>query len=210
MSSTESVGREVVTVRHFGRQDYVPVWRAMQQFTETRTADAQDELWVVEHLPVYTQGMNGKPEHLLDSGGIPVVQVDRGGQVTYHGPGQAVIYLLLDLRRRGWGVRRLVSLMEQTVIELLADYGISARARADAPGVYVADKKIAALGLRVRHGCTYHGLSLNVAMDLEPFRRINPCGHVGMEVTQVSDLGGPDDLGAVSEALLKALQRYLG
>lgn len=209
MPSTEAVGREVVAVRHLGRRDYVPVWRAMQQFTEARTADAQDELWLVEHLPVYTQGMNGKPEHLIDTGGIPVVQVDRGGQVTYHGPGQAVIYLLLDLRRRGWGVRRLVSLMEQAVIELLAGYGISAGARPDAPGVYVTDKKIAALGLRVRHGCTYHGLSLNVAMDLEPFRRINPCGYAGMEVTQVSDLGGPDDVAVVFEALLEVLQRHL-
>lgn len=203
-------GRETVAVRRLGCRDYEPVWRAMQQFTAGRTADTQDELWLVEHPPVYTQGMNGKPEHLLDPGGIPVIQVDRGGQVTYHGPGQAVVYLLLDVRRRGWGVRQLVGTMEQAVIDLLAGYSIAAHARRDAPGVYVADKKIAALGLRVRHSGTYHGLSLNVAMDLKPFARINPCGYAGMEVTQVRDLGGPDDLGVVSEALIKVLQQRLG
>lgn len=200
----------IVVVRHLGHCDYLPVWHAMQEFTATRTEDAADELWRVEHPPVYTQGMNGKPEHLLDPGAIPVIQVDRGGQVTYHGPGQAVIYVLVDLRRRGWGVRQLVGYMEQAVIDLLADYGIPAHARRDAPGVYVGNSKIAALGLRVRRGCSYHGLSLNVAMDLEPFQRINPCGYAGMEVTQVSDLGGPGDLGEVSDALLRHLGRYLG
>ncbi len=199
-----------VVVRHLGRCNYLPVWHAMQEFTAMRTDDAPDELWRVEHPPVYTQGMNGKPEHLLDPGTIPVIQVDRGGQVTYHGPGQAVVYVLVDLRRRGWGVRQLVGYMEQAVIDLLADYGIPAHARRDAPGVYVGNSKIAALGLRVRRGCSYHGLSLNVVMDLEPFQRINPCGYAGMEVTQVSDLGGPCDFGAVSDALLRHLGRHLG
>ncbi len=199
-----------VVVRHLGYRDYLPVWHAMQEFTATRKEGASDELWLVEHPPVYTQGMSGKPEHLLDPGAIPVIQVDRGGQVTYHGPGQAVVYVLVDLRRRGWGVRQLVGLMEQAVIDLLAYYGITAHARRDAPGVYVGNSKIAALGLRVRRGCSYHGLSLNVAMDLEPFQRINPCGYAGMEVTQVSDVGGPGDLGAVSDALLSHLGRHLG
>lgn len=199
-----------VVVRDLGYCDYLPVWHAMQKFTAARTEDTADELWLVEHPPVYTQGMNGKPEHLLDPGTIPVIQADRGGQVTYHGPGQAVVYVLVDLRRRGWGVRQLVGFMEQAVIDLLADYGITAHARRDAPGVYVENGKIAALGLRVRRGCSYHGLSLNVAMDLEPFQRINPCGYAGMEVAQVSDLGGQGDLGAVSYALLRHLGRYLG
>ncbi|MEQ6340579.1 MAG: lipoyl(octanoyl) transferase LipB [Gammaproteobacteria bacterium] len=199
-----------VVVHHLGYRDYLPVWHAMQEFTAARTEDTADELWLVEHPPLYTQGMNGKPEHLLDPGAVPVTQVDRGGQVTYHGPGQAVVYVLVDLRRRGWGVRQLVGFMEQAVIDLLADYGIPAHARRDAPGVYVGNSKIAALGLRVRRGCSYHGLSLNVAMDLEPFQRINPCGYAGMEVTQVSDLGGPGDLGEVSDALLRHLGRHLG
>lgn len=199
-----------VVVRDLGYCDYLPVWHAMQKFTAARTEDTADELWLVEHPPVYTQGMNGKPEHLLDPGTITVIQVDRGGQVTYHGPGQAVVYVMVDLRRRGWGVRQLVGFMEQAVIDLLADYGITAHARRDAPGVYVENSKIAALGLRVRRGCSYHGLSLNVAMDLEPFQRINPCGYAGMEVAQVSDLGDQGDLGAVSDALLRHLGRYLG
>lgn len=173
----------------------------MQEFTATRNANAADELWLVEHPPVYTQGMNGKPEHLLDLGDIPLVQTDRGGQVTYHGPGQVVVYVLIDLRRRGWGVRQLVGLLEQAVIDLLTGYGITAHTRRDAPGVYVQGKKIAALGLRVRHGCSYHGLSLNVAMDLAPFQRINPCGYAGLEVTQLCDEGGPDNLAEVTAAL---------
>ena len=198
-----------LTVRALGRQDYVPVWHAMQAFTAARTSITADELWLVEHPAVYTQGMNGKPEHLLDLGAVPLVQVDRGGQVTYHGPGQVVAYVLIDLRRRGGGVRQLVGLMEDAVIDLLTGYGIAAHARRDAPGVYVQGKKIAALGLRVRHGCSYHGLSLNVAMDLAPFRRINPCGHAGLEVTQVCDEGGPDHLAEVTAALSGCVQRRL-
>lgn len=197
-------------VRRLGRQDYEPVWRAMQAYTDARTAESPDELWLLQHPPVFTQGLNGQPEHLLDPGEIPVIRVDRGGQVTYHGPGQVVAYVLLDLKRRGLGVRELVTTLEQSVIDLLAEYGIAAQARRDAPGVYVAGRKIASLGLRVRRGCSYHGLSLNVAMDLAPFRRINPCGYRGLEVTQLADLGGPADTVAVEEALLSHLVRRLG
>lgn len=196
-------------IRTLGRRDYVSTWRAMQEFTATRTADTADELWLVEHPPVYTQGMNGKPEHLLDVGDIPLVKTDRGGQVTYHGPGQIVVYVLIDLRRRGLGVRQLVGLLEQAVIDLLTGYGIAAQTRRDAPGVYVQGKKIAALGLRVRHGCSYHGLSLNVAMNLAPFQRINPCGYAGLEVTQLRDEGGVDNLADVSAALLSCLKQCL-
>jgi len=176
-------------VRYLGRQPYEPVFEAMQAFTDTRDIDAPDELWVVEHEPVFTQGLNGKPEHLLATGDIPVVQVDRGGQVTYHGPGQIVIYLLVNVRRKGVGVRAMVTAMEQSIINLLSGFGITSEARPDAPGVYVNDAKVAALGLRIRRGCSYHGLSLNQDMDLSPFQRINPCGYQGLEVTQLKDLG---------------------
>lgn len=204
------MAKSELIVRRLGQRDYEPVWRAMQAYTDARTAEDPDELWLLEHPPVFTQGLNGRPEHLLDPGGIPVIHVDRGGQVTYHGPGQVVAYVLLDLKRQGLGVRQLVTLLEQSVIGLLADYGISAAACRDAPGVYVAGRKIASLGLRVRRGCSYHGLSLNVAMDLSPFRRINPCGYQGLEVTQLSDLGGPADIPAIEEALLSLLVRHLG
>jgi len=199
-----------LVVRYLGRRDYEPVWRAMQAQASGRDADSPDELWVVEHPPVFTLGRNAKPEHLLRPGDIPVVAVDRGGQVTYHGPGQVVIYLLLDLPRLGLGVRALVDAMEQSIVGLLSQWGIEASVRRDAPGVYVDGAKVAALGLRVRRGCSYHGLSLNVAMDLEPFSRINPCGHAGMAVTQLADLGlalGPD---AVAEALVERLCTQLG
>ena len=192
-------------VRRMGRCDYVPVWHAMQQFTAQRTADTADEIWLVEHPPVFTQGLNGKPEHLLTPGTIPLVQTDRGGQVTYHGPGQLVAYVLVDLKRHGWGVRDLVNRLEQAVIDLLHDYGIAAVARRDAPGVYVAGAKITALGLRVKRGCSYHGLSFNVDMDLEPFSRINPCGYPGMPVTQLRALGVPSGLNEVADDLLKHL-----
>ena len=174
-------------VRTLGESNYVAIWKAMQSFTDNRGAETGDELWLVEHPPVFTLGLNGKPEHLLHHGDIPVVQVDRGGQVTYHGPGQIVAYALLDLRRLSIGPRQLVMALEQGVIGLLAELGINASGRRDAPGVYVDGAKIAALGLRVRRGCCYHGLSLNVAMDLEPFSRINPCGYPGLKVTQLSD-----------------------
>lgn len=174
-------------VRELGRRDYVPVWQAMRTFTDNRQEDTRDELWLVEHPPVFTVGLNGKPEHLLDPGDIPVVQVDRGGQVTYHGPGQIVVYALLDLRRLGLGPRQLVTVLEEGVIGLLAEYGVEAAGRREAPGVYVNGAKVAALGLRIRRGCCYHGLSLNVAMDLEPFSRINPCGYPGLKVSQLRD-----------------------
>lgn len=176
-------------VRRLGRVEYQPTWRAMQAFTAARTPETADEIWLVEHPPVFTQGMAGKPEHVLADLGIPIVAIDRGGQVTYHGPGQVVVYLLLDLKRRGYGVKELVRRLEQAVIDLLAEYGIQAQRLAGAPGVYVGEAKIAALGLRVKGGCTYHGLALNVAMDLAPFRAINPCGYAGMAVTQMRDLG---------------------
>ncbi|WP_367154520.1 lipoyl(octanoyl) transferase LipB [Methylomonas sp. HYX-M1] len=176
-------------VRQLGLTDYRTVWQDMQQFTDRRGPDSNDEIWVTEHLPVYTLGLNGKPEHALAAGDVALVQSDRGGQVTYHGPGQLVVYLLADLRRLSWGPRRAVSVLEQAMIATLAQYGISGEARADAPGVYVQGHKIGALGLRIRRGCCYHGLSLNNAMDLTPFSRINPCGYVGMQVTQLADLG---------------------
>lgn len=180
-----------ITLRKLGRAEYLPTWEAMKAFTAARATATGDEVWLLEHPPVFTLGQGGKPEHLLDPGTIPVVRIDRGGQVTYHGPGQAVIYLLLDLRRRGYGVKELVRRMEQAVIDFLAEYGVAAERRPGAPGVYVDGAKIAALGLRVRAGCCYHGLAFNVDMDLEPFRRINPCGYPGMAVTQCRDLGIP-------------------
>lgn len=197
-------------VRHLGRVDYEPTWRAMQDFTAARTESTPDELWFLEHPPVFTLGLNAKPEHLLNPGDIPVMQIDRGGQVTYHGPGQLVAYVLLDIARRHLGVQRLVQLMEQAVIDLLAEHGVNAEGRRDAPGVYVEGAKIAALGLRVKRGRTYHGLALNVAMDLEPFGRINPCGYPGMRVTQLSDLGISLSLDAVAARLESHLTRLLG
>lgn len=183
------VPETTLRVRVLGQQAYLPVLQQMQDFTRERTATTVDELWLVQHLPVFTLGRNGKPEHVLAPGDIPVVPIDRGGQVTYHGPGQLVVYLLLDIRRKVLGVRELVMGIEQSIITLLARYGITAQGDREAPGVYVQGSKIAALGLRVTRGYTYHGLSLNVAMDLEPFQRINPCGYAGLQVTQCRDLG---------------------
>ena len=197
-------------VRNLGQRDYVPVWREMQAFTAARTPNTPDELWIVEHPPVFTLGLNGKAEHLLNPGAIPVINVDRGGQVTYHGPGQLVVYTLLDIQRRHLGVKELVRDIEQAVITLLADYGIEAEGREDAPGVYVAGAKIAALGLRVKKGCTYHGLAMNISMDLAPFSRINPCGYAGMSVTQTRDLGINADLPTLRDRLLKHLTTILG
>ena len=205
-----NAGPASLRVRELGCQDYTSVWRAMQAFTDTRNADGDDELWLVEHPPVYTLGLNGKPEHVLDPGDIPVVQVDRGGQVTYHGPGQLVAYTLLDLRRLGWGPRQLVTALEQGVIDLLESYGIKATGRREAPGVYVGGAKIAALGLRVRRGCCYHGLSFNVAMDLEPFGRINPCGYPGMAVTQLADLVAVEEREGLARRLADTLAGRLG
>lgn len=194
-----------LVIRQLGVQPYEPVWRAMQQFTETRGEDTADELWVLQHPAVFTQGQAGKAEHLLAPGDIPVIQIDRGGQVTYHGPGQLVIYLLVNVRRAAVGVRELVSLIEAAIIDTLASFKVTAEARADAPGVYVGDAKIAQLGLRIRHGCSYHGLSLNVAMDLSPFSRINPCGYAGLAVTQLIDLVDEDDESSLMMTVEKLL-----
>ena len=179
----------MLTVRYLGIKDYQSTWLDMQRFTEERTAQTADELWVVEHYPVYTLGLNGKREHLLSMSDIPVINTDRGGQVTYHGPGQLVVYTLLDIKRLEFSVRALVTLLEQAVIKTLADYGIQSEAKHDAPGVYVQGQKIASIGLRIKKNCSYHGLSLNNQMDLSPFEHINPCGYSGLKITQLSALG---------------------
>lgn len=197
-------------VRDLGRQPYEPVWRAMQRFTDTRTDETPDELWLVEHDSVFTLGQAGKDEHVLLPGDIPVLHVDRGGQVTYHGPGQIVLYPLLDLKRLKVGVKDYVCRIEQAMIDTLADWNIHAQRREGAPGVYVNGAKIGALGIRVRHGCTFHGLAFNIAMDLEPFRRINPCGYQGLEVTSMLDLGGPSSLDAVKPVLVAHVARLFG
>lgn len=197
-------------VRDLGRQRYAPVWHAMQRFTDARTDASADELWVVEHDPVFTLGQAGKDEHVLAPGDIPVLHVDRGGQVTYHGPGQIVVYPLLQLRRLGIGVRDYVCRIEQAIIDTLDEWNIGAERLDGAPGVYVGGAKVAALGIRVRRGCTFHGLAFNVAMDLEPFHRINPCGYQGLQVTSVVDLGGPSGMAAVKPVLLGHLARQFG
>ena len=193
-----------------GRVDYEPTWRAMQARTDGATAATRDEIWFLEHPPVFTMGMSASAEHLLAVGNIPVVAIDRGGQVTYHGPGQLVVYPLLDLTRRGLGVRTLVLGIENAIVATLAGWGIEAHGRRDAPGVYVGERKIASVGLRIRRGRSYHGLALNVAMDLEPFARINPCGYAGLQMTQASDLGGPTEVRAVAEALAPKLLQAFG
>ena len=194
-----------IVVRHLGEVDYHDAWQKMQDFTDSRQSGTPDELWFLQHPPVYTLGKNAKPEHILNAADIPVVESDRGGQVTYHGPGQVVVYTLLDLSRLKLGVRELVTTLEQTIIELLAGYDVLAMARREAPGVYVNDAKIAALGLRVRKGCSFHGLALNVDMDLEPFSRINPCGYEGLEVTQLKNLVSDIDIGSVTDDLQQRL-----
>lgn len=191
MSASAPMPETTLRVRHLGRADYLQTWRAMREFTESRADDTADEVWVLEHPAVYTLGLNGRAAHVPEPGAIPVVHCDRGGQITYHGPGQLVLYTLVDLRRRRLGIRQFVDRLEQAVVDLLAGYGIHGERRAGAPGVYVDGAKIAALGLRVRRGATYHGLSLNVDMDLAPFRRIDPCGFAGLRVTQLRDLIGP-------------------
>ncbi len=178
-----------ILLKNLGLQDYIPIWQQMQQFTAIRTSETADEVWIVEHPPVYTLGLNGKQEHLLNPGKIPVVETDRGGQVTYHGPGQLVVYLLADIRRLKVGPRQMVSVLENAMINALAQYGVDSQAKADAPGVYINEKKIGSVGLRIKKGCSYHGLSFNNQMDLSPFRRINPCGYAGLEVTQLADQG---------------------
>ncbi|EGR2286027.1 lipoyl(octanoyl) transferase LipB [Vibrio parahaemolyticus] len=198
-----------LVVKRLGRQDYEPVWKAMHEFTDQRTEATPDEVWLVEHNPVFTQGQAGKAEHLINTGDIPVVQSDRGGQVTYHGPGQLVAYFLINLRRKKLGVRDLVTTIENLVINTLKAYNIDSAARPDAPGVYVDGKKICSLGLRIRKGCSFHGLALNVNMDLTPFLRINPCGYAGMEMVQVSQFNGPSDVETVEKQLIEELVTLL-
>jgi lipoyl(octanoyl) transferase len=188
-------------IRHLGRVDYLATWQRMQQFTDRRDAHTADELWFLEHPPVFTLGMAGKREHLLAPGDIPVIQTDRGGQVTYHGPGQLVVYALIDLRRAGLGVRDLVTALEQSVIQYAAQLGITAAAPREAPGVYVAGRKLASVGIRIRRGASYHGLALNVQMDLEPFQRINPCGFAGLAMTQLADLADVPDVAQAASGL---------
>lgn len=197
-------------VKHLGRVDYEPAWEAMQVFTAARTEDTPDEIWLLEHPPVYTLGQAGRPEHLLrNDAGIPLVKIDRGGQITYHGPGQLVVYLLLDLRRNHLKVRELVALMEQAIIDCLGDYGLCAQRKDGAPGVYIDGAKIAALGLRVRNGCSYHGLALNVDVDLAPFGWINPCGYEGLKTIRMKDFGIDDTVKMVGGRMLAHLQRLL-
>ncbi len=194
-----------IVIRHLHRQPYLEVWQAMQQLTDKRDAGTADEIWIVEHEPVFTQGQAGKEEHILMPGDIPVVKVDRGGQVTYHGPGQLVVYLMIDIKRRKLGVRHLVNAMENAVIQLLADFHIQAEAKKDAPGVYVMDKKVCSVGLRIRRGCSFHGLALNVHMDLSPFTRINPCGYAGLEMIDTHSLNGPSTLTQAAPILVNKL-----
>lgn len=201
---------EQLIVRHLGQQPYEPVWRAMTAFTDQRNDQTIDEFWLVQHPPVFTQGQAGKPEHILAAGDIPIVQVDRGGQVTYHGPGQQIIYLLLNIRRMGIGVRELVTRIEQSIIDTLAELDIPAHTLAGAPGVYVGNAKIAALGLRIRKGCSFHGLALNIAMDTTPFQRINPCGYAGMAVTQIGDFVTTPDMVTISDRLVNLLSAQMG
>ena len=198
-----------ITLNYLGLSEYEPVWRAMQQFTNNRDKDTLDEIWLVEHPPVFTQGQAGKAEHILHSGDIPIIQVDRGGQVTYHGPGQIVLYPLIDLKRHKIGIKALVNGIEEALIQTLKHYGVVAKRREKAPGVYVNNRKIASLGLRVRKGCTFHGLAFNIRMDLEPFSRINPCGFAGLEVTQLSELNSSVKLDDVQEQLIKHLCEIL-
>lgn len=196
-------------IRDIGTQDYVQTWRAMQEFSQLRNQDTPDELWLVQHLPVFTLGLNGKAEHIIATSDIPVVNVDRGGQVTYHGPGQLVIYLLVNLKSRGYGIREFVRNIELSIIKLLAEYDITATGKIDAPGVYVNDNKIAALGLRVKNNCTYHGLALNIDMDLSPFSLINPCGYPGLTVTDMRQLNINDPFDSIKNKLTRLLVEIL-
>lgn len=198
-----------VNIRWLGLQDYTSCWKAMQDFTNQRHHDTVDEIWLLEHHPVFTQGQNGKEEHLLHPGSIPVVQTDRGGQVTYHGPGQLMVYTLIDVKRKHLNIRELVTLLEKSVIDLLAAYNIQAIAKREAPGVYVNEKKICSIGLRIRKGCAYHGIAFNVAMDLEPFTRINPCGFKALEMTEFAALGGMNNTQETGRQLANYLMKNL-
>ncbi|MFT5837543.1 MAG: lipoyl(octanoyl) transferase [Flavobacteriales bacterium] len=199
-----------IIIRQLGVQAYLPIWQAMQDFTNNRDDGSVDEIWLVEHQPVFTQGQAGKEEHLLMPGDIPVVKVDRGGQVTYHGPGQQMLYVLLNLKRNKLGVRNLVTVLEECVVNTLKEYAIAAYPKVDAPGVYVDGKKVCSIGLRIRKGCSFHGLALNVNMDLSPFQRINPCGYAGLEMVDCAELEGPDTLLEAGAKLTDHLSALLG
>jgi lipoyl(octanoyl) transferase len=199
-----------IIVRQLGLRAYSPIWQAMQDFTDKRDDSTPDELWLVEHEPVFTQGQAGKEEHLLAPGDIPVVKVDRGGQVTYHGPGQQMLYVLLNLKRHHLGVRNLVTALEQCVVNSLKFYNIDAYPKADAPGVYVEGKKICSIGLRIRKGCSFHGLALNVNMDLSPFLRINPCGYAGLEMVNCAQLNGPNNVAEAGSKIVESLCALIG
>jgi lipoyl(octanoyl) transferase len=200
---------EQLTLRYLGKQPYIETWQAMSDFTSQRNDDTADEIWVVEHPAVFTQGTAGKAEHLLQQTEIPVVKSDRGGQITYHGPGQLIVYLLINIRRKNFNVRSLVTIIEQSIIDLLNDYNVQAFAKADAPGVYVNGKKIASLGLKIRRGCSFHGLALNVDMDLSPFLQINPCGYVGLEMTQCKDEGIVLNTSTLAPLLIEKMNQKL-
>lgn len=210
MTASVTTATPTLLLRKLGRQDYLPTWRAMQRFTDTRDADSADEIWLTEHPPVYTLGLNADRSHLLAPGAIPVVQVDRGGQVTYHGPGQIMVYPLIDIRRSNIGVRELVCALENSVVKLLAIYGVTGVARADAPGVYVDEKKVASVGLRIRRGASFHGMAVNVDVDTKPFAGINPCGFEDLEVTTLRELGIDDDAATLGMMLASELQSTLG
>ena len=197
-----------LNIRYLGRNDYEPIWQRMKDYTENRDENSADEIWLLEHPPIFTQGQNGKPEHILNTGDIPVLQVDRGGQVTYHGPGQLIVYFLLDIRRLQLPIRQFVCAIEESVIRLSADYGILAARRDKAPGVYVNDAKMASLGLRVKKGCSYHGLSFNMDMDLSPFKRINPCGLAHIQMTQWRDWAEVDDMFNLAAPLLTYIKQF--
>lgn len=207
--NTPSSLNNTLEICYLGQQDYVPIWEKMHQFTDQRDELTTDQIWIVEHNPVFTQGQAGKEEHLLNPGDIPVVKSDRGGQITYHGPGQMVVYFLLNLRRKGLGVRELVTHIENIIVQTLAELGIKSAARPDAPGVYVDGKKICSLGLRIRKGCSFHGLALNVDMDLSPFQRINPCGYAGMEMVQVADFTTEAQRASLQSVLINQLRNVL-
>ena len=210
MQVATTANTELLLVRHMGQQDYLSCWQAMQDFTNQRHDHTADELWLLEHPPVFTLGQSAKLEHILDASTTPVIPIDRGGQVTYHGPGQLVAYTLIDLKRKQLSIRQFVTKLEQAVIACLQLYGLSAESRCKAPGVYVENKKICSIGLRVRRGYAFHGLALNVNMDLEPFSRINPCGYKGLEMTQLAALGGPSTLAEAGVTLLACLVKQLG
>jgi len=204
------MGESKIIIRHLSRQPYEPTWRKMQYLTDNRDKNTTDEIWLLEHESVFTQGQAGKAEHLLNTGDIPVVQVDRGGQVTYHGPGQLVVYLMIDLRRTKIGVREIVTLMENAIIDVLSKFSVEAYAKSDAPGVYVGNTKIASLGLRVRRGCSFHGLALNLDLDTEPFLRINPCGYAGMQMSNLSDYVDNLDKPQVAQLMAEYIVQEIG